>query len=844
MKKFLLILFLTVSTILPQNITGSGTEGDPYVLYNAADVDSIRDLGVIDKFYKLGANIDMSSISPFAPIATYNGLGTADFGFDGNNKTISNLSVTTPATSTSNYAGLFGQMEGFLNFKVKDFTMDQCTIIVSGSDMYAGIFAGSSSTASGGTGYIQNVKVTNSVITVTGLSTTANVGFITGKWGGYGTITKCGTMYDSLYLSGSNNPGYYSGGITGYAEGNTTLTQCYSKYNYFYSRGTTSTRANVVGGIVGGILSVSGGSISYNYSHSNICDPGNLDGSGSTYPHAWGGIVGIFSATSGTVDDSLYENYAANNEVINYGIYESGGFAASDNHTTSITFDSSSNYCDITSFTKPDVPIGRYRDASPNTAPAAKTSATLKLLGTFYNFDFVNIWDINPALNNGYPFLQAENLADITIATPSDAGIVLETDSVYTITWAGQEIYEPYDIYLSTNAGTDWNVIDTANSNYTYDWTVPNTYSTTALIRITSDDSTVVDNSDNQFTILPHALITFLYPIEKEAPVLNVGDTAHVKFESIFTDNFLFYWSNDSTNWHFIDSITVDTTNGFVQDTSEYIWTFGADVIGPNIYGKAIAVGDTNIYSFNHDVIGYDDGSPVVGICQTDKGGTSIQKYIYYDVSCGWGSPSHVYYTRLIPDDGIGPDWYWISTSFTYPYTGADFTEPDPVNLVDGVDTTATALTSFYDDPATTLTYKQRTYFIDYADTTLRCNDNRNHIDSIFVSDIGQYWQDYIDGQVGQWSGNDLVLQLYNIQWSKLSGQDIESGINYETLNDPSFNPIIVITDPSYFNILIGVVALDTPVDLRFPSTIETLYTGAVARRFFFRGIHPKAEKR
>ena len=43
----------------PKQITGSGTSTDPYVLYDALDVDSIRYLGMNNKYYELGNSIDL-----------------------------------------------------------------------------------------------------------------------------------------------------------------------------------------------------------------------------------------------------------------------------------------------------------------------------------------------------------------------------------------------------------------------------------------------------------------------------------------------------------------------------------------------------------------------------------------------------------------------------------------------------------------------------------------------------------------------------------------------------------------------------------------------------------------
>ena len=49
-------------------VTGSGTSGDPYMLYNLTDLESISTLG-LDKYYKLANDIDASGKDFSSPYA-------------------------------------------------------------------------------------------------------------------------------------------------------------------------------------------------------------------------------------------------------------------------------------------------------------------------------------------------------------------------------------------------------------------------------------------------------------------------------------------------------------------------------------------------------------------------------------------------------------------------------------------------------------------------------------------------------------------------------------------------------------------------------------------------------
>jgi len=94
---------------------GSGTSTDPYIIYNAAQLDQVRNfLNDENVYFKLGANIDLKEfIAGENPIQGWLPIGTSSApfkgSFNGNNKTISNLTITR---ATTNFVGLFGYATG------------------------------------------------------------------------------------------------------------------------------------------------------------------------------------------------------------------------------------------------------------------------------------------------------------------------------------------------------------------------------------------------------------------------------------------------------------------------------------------------------------------------------------------------------------------------------------------------------------------------------------------------------------------------------------------------------------------------------------------------------------
>ncbi len=94
-------------TVKPIFAGGTGTAEDPFVIQNAEQLKAFRDNvnagnTFAGKTIELMDNIDLSSVENWVPIGNESGKAFAGT-FDGNNKTISNLKITT-----GNYAGLFG----------------------------------------------------------------------------------------------------------------------------------------------------------------------------------------------------------------------------------------------------------------------------------------------------------------------------------------------------------------------------------------------------------------------------------------------------------------------------------------------------------------------------------------------------------------------------------------------------------------------------------------------------------------------------------------------------------------------------------------------------------------
>jgi len=212
---------------------GRGTENpDPYQGWT------------LDKHYKLTADIDMSEVSDFAPISPFIDEETLHFTgiFDGNGKTISNLTVDAVGD-----AGLFGYVGP--GCVIKNIKMTDVDIT---STWNAGAIGG-------GRGTFLNCVVVGGTVKSTGYKfddnpDTVGTGAVGGVfgWNDKGTVQNCYasdlevTNYSNNPPSPDNNHGL-TGGVVGSSGTNSTIQNCYADSSVTVS----VTGLSSVGGVVG-----------------------------------------------------------------------------------------------------------------------------------------------------------------------------------------------------------------------------------------------------------------------------------------------------------------------------------------------------------------------------------------------------------------------------------------------------------------------------------------------------------------------------------------------------------------------------------------------------------------
>lgn len=203
--------------------TGNGTEDDPYLISTTTDLKTMSSYAyqgiVLNHYFKLNNDIDWSQeTSAFNSIGRrYDNYRIYSFNgtFDGNNKTISNL---TSENGMFNYVMNGGS--------IKNLTLTGCTVTggSTGEDA-AGLVADFRSS-----GKIENCSIKNSSITNNNYTNITSAGGIVGYMTN-GTIDNCSIEDVTITMSGSPTYKQCAGGIVGHTYEGSTITNCEVKVN-------------------------------------------------------------------------------------------------------------------------------------------------------------------------------------------------------------------------------------------------------------------------------------------------------------------------------------------------------------------------------------------------------------------------------------------------------------------------------------------------------------------------------------------------------------------------------------------------------------------------------------
>ncbi|WNY24023.1 hypothetical protein MmiHf6_13480 [Methanimicrococcus hongohii] len=336
MKSISLVATLVVTLVLLSGTAlafteGSGTEPDPYHIYDATDLKNINTVSNLSRHYILMDDVEITDSTWYA-IGNNSSRFTGSFDGNGYTITFSNSSgITFERTGSSSSAdgrGLFGNLGGSSK-------LENVMIIVAadltGTGHNSGVLLGHAN----GTSSVKPTIINCSVVaTESGgsLSVTTLYQYKTGALIGTLNNSTVQNSYSNLDISNSKGE---AGGLVGFAN-NATIEQSYAfgdvKSDYdagglvgnisnttisnSYALGDV-TSSNEAGGLIG-IMTYS--NISKSYAHGDVKSP-----------YASGGLIG------NSTRSNISESYASGNVTTTSQTYYAGGLVGNTRDYTNIT---------------------------------------------------------------------------------------------------------------------------------------------------------------------------------------------------------------------------------------------------------------------------------------------------------------------------------------------------------------------------------------------------------------------------------------------------------------------------------------------------------------------------
>ena len=252
-------------------LSGTGAEGDPYILYTARHLVRMRELAVEngETWFKLGGDIDMTGVTDYVPV-NYDGTFERKVHFDGGNFTISNFKYDK-SVNGANYGSLFGVLYG----SCKNLKVDKAEVVATNGCGVIGGYVGTT----GKPAVLENVTITNSSVTNAGDRCGGVCG--TAKEATIKNVSFQGTVTSTF--SGEAK----SGGFVGQTETSATFENC-SADVVFTGKGTD------IGGFAGKLL---------NTNSFKNCKVKVTITSSAAQKNRCGGFVGWNSSASATFED-------------------------------------------------------------------------------------------------------------------------------------------------------------------------------------------------------------------------------------------------------------------------------------------------------------------------------------------------------------------------------------------------------------------------------------------------------------------------------------------------------------------------------------------------------------
>ena len=514
------VLLNIVITVLIPNFsfsqtqpTGTGTSEDPYLISNVDEFKWIptkinQYLANREVHFKQTSNIDFTGDN-LTPIGT--GSYKFEGVYNGDYYTLENFNIPY----NNDHLGLFGSIKNGVvkNIKIKNATISSNITV----NHYAGILAGTTEhSASNSRVDISNIVIETSTLSAT--VSTSNYGGLIG-FANKSNIEYCSATVTVSIVESGGGTGYV-GGLIGFLGG--------GDLRYSFSSGSVISNHDEVGGLVGRVANYGRAStVEESYSNADVIgmdDVGGLFGltaESITVRNCFStGNVTQFNAST----DNIGSLFGMGYDGTYTNIYSTGKVSA----TTSLkggfggyqarAMSSGGGLYWNTETTDVSKALGYvYPGSSLNeSSVSGQTTANMKLESTFSNFDFINIWDINSSINNGYPYLrkplnifvQNSEVSSFSISdneiSNNDAAQLSISLTKSSTTFLIEDIQVESS---SANAGSLNNFTATNSKTYSVNYTPPSNEAGTVTFTIGS--GTFEDDQSRSNTTTATLVITF-----------------------------------------------------------------------------------------------------------------------------------------------------------------------------------------------------------------------------------------------------------------------------------------------------------------------------------------------
>lgn len=159
---------------------------------------------------------------------------------------------------------------------------------------------------------------------------------------------------------------------------------------------------------------------------------------------------------------------------------------------------------------------------------------------------------------SNYTFTILPSPIDVQVTTPN-GGESFQAGSTALISWTNTPaVSGPYDVYYSINNGSSWTLTGNDIIGNNYNWTIPNTPSTTCMVEVrVNGQSCNKDRSDNVFTIEPKTPLLYL---PNGGETFYSGLTTNITWDptTFYSNVRIEYSTNNGTTWNMIVSSTTN----------------------------------------------------------------------------------------------------------------------------------------------------------------------------------------------------------------------------------------------------------------------------------------------